>query len=213
MLQEGKTPGMARKKCVRIIAIDNDTAIKAVWTHNLQLNGKETTKSPHAGYIETTTLVPSGGRCVRRSGGVDLTTGTFTITDGELGDAKVIADSSTSLMWVNEFNPSNKACLAIHATKSEEYNTSKEFCQKLDYAGHADWRDPTSAELSNYVTKTNEAHIFIGFEAPCKALLARDNDSNSSISTRYDTTQAVGQVSPLAVPLTANIGLRCVRDN
>lgn len=213
MAQEGKTPGMARDNCNRVLGIDGDT-VSAVWTHRMSFDGKMN----YAGYTETSTLTPSGGRCVR--GEPDTSTRGLTLQTGELNDAKVVVDGT--LMWVNEFNKNNNACLAIHAESAakgisaeqaaDELNASKTFCGDLNYAGFDDWRDPTSDELSNYVTNTNEAHIFIGYEAPCKRLLARDGNVSKAISTRYDTAQpVVGTVSNLIEPLTSSIGLRCVR--
>jgi hypothetical protein len=203
MQQEGKIPGMARKGCVRIIAIDNNSSVSSVWTHNLA--------KAVAGYVDRGTIAPSGGRCVR--GKIDSSKGGFSFDVADLPDAKVIVDSH-SRMWVNEFVASNKACLAIHKDKPEEYNSSKTFCSKLDYAGFEDWRDPTAQELSTFVKESNEAHIFIGFEAPCKRLLARDVDGNeSAVTTRFDTNNPLGTIMPLEANLTSNIGLRCVRDN
>jgi hypothetical protein len=203
MQQEDKTPGMARKGCVRIIAIDNNTSVKAVWTRNLA--------KAVVGYIESETISPSGGRCVR--GKEDRSKGGFSFDEAKQSEAKVIIDSHNR-MWVNEFVASNKACLAIHKDKPDEYNSSKDFCAKLDYAGHDDWRDPTAQEVSTFVKESNEAHIFIGFEAPCKRLLARSIDGNESVvSTRFDKNKTLGTISPLEANLSSNIGLRCVRDN
>ena len=203
MQKENKTPGMARKGCIRILGVEEDnTTVKAVWTHIMN----------QPGLIETGNLTPSGGRCVR--GPIDHDTGTFSIQEIGADKDKVMVDTSKHLMWVNESVEHKKnACLAIHAG-TNEYDTSKTFCSQLNFAGFSDWRDPTSAELSNFIIKTNEAYLLPGYLAPCKALLARDSDgTEKSVSTRFDTTKPIGTVSPLAIPLTSNIGLRCVRDN
>jgi len=202
MKQEGKTPGMARSGCTRALSIDDNTTVKAVWTHNLN----------QPGLIETGTLTPSGGRCVR--GPVDTSTGNFSIREIGTEKDRVIVDTSKNLAWVNENNVSKYACLAIHFDKPEEYNTSKTFCSQLDHAGIGAgfWRDPTSAELSDFVKDTTAAHLLPGYEAPCKRLLARDADGEKAISTRFDTVKPLGEVSVLEQPLTSNIGLRCVTD-
>ncbi len=202
MKQEGKTPGMARKGCVRTLGVEEDNiTVKAVWTHIKN----------QPGLIETEKLTPAGGRCVR--GPIDRDSGTFLTREIGAQKDKVMVDTSKHLMWVNESISHKNACLAIHVD-TDGYNTSKTFCSQLNFAGFNDWRDPTTEELSNFVVKTNEAYILPGYKAPCKALLARDaNGSETSVSTRFDTSKPVGTASALKVPLTANIGLRCVRDN
>jgi len=58
-----------------------------------------------------------------------------------------------------------------------------------------------------------------GYLAPCKYLLARENDANKTehaISTRFNTNKALGSVNAFehnASQAPFNIGLRCVRDN
>ncbi len=205
MQQEGKTPGMARKGCTRTLGVESDGTVKAVWTHNMN----------QPGMIETSTLTPSGGRCVR--GPVDTSTGDFQLQElnGEAKD-RVIVDTSKNLMWVNESNKSKLACLAIHFDKPAEYNSSQTFCAALDHANFTDWRDPTPAEVSDFILRTtNDAHILPGYEAPCKKLLARTRDANGTIVTekevytRYNGSQ-LGEIGDLNIT-TSNIGLRCVR--
>ncbi len=207
MDQEGKIPGMARHGCSRTLAVDNNTTVKAIWTHNMQ----------QIGVIETDTLTPSGGRCV--SGPIDNSTGEFSIESKGATEDKIIVDKSKNLMWVNERDASKKACLAVHKDIPETYETSKGFCAALTHAGFSDWRDPHKDEVVNFIKRTNAVHILPGYEAPCNALLARDvnaSDTNqtieTSISTRFDKVLEIGTVSPLVVPLTSNIGLRCVRE-
>jgi len=134
----------------------------------------------------------------------------------EIGSTKdrVMVDTSKNLTWVNDNNFSKNACLAIHADVPEEYTTSQTFCSQLDYAGIGAglWRDPTSAELSNFVKDTNAASIVTGYAAPCQRLIARDTDGEKAISTRFDTVKPLGEVSVLEQPLASNIGLRCVSD-
>ncbi len=203
--------GMARKHCIRTLGIEDDnTTIKAVYTH-VQ---RETYKKAHlVGQINSSPLTPAGGRCVR--GPKDNSTGKLEIK--ELSGGRVIEDSTTAtkkLMWVNEYNPDKKACLAIHYTQPKEYDASKTFCQNLTYAGFSDWRDPTSTELSSFVKETNRVHIMPGYEAPCKKLLARDKDGNKRVDKEVYTS--FSSLTPGTIKdanLTkSNIGLRCVRD-
>ena len=201
--REGIAPGMARHGCTRTIGIEGDV-VKAVWTHMMNQPGR----------IDTGTLTPSGGRCVR--GPEDTSTGGFTLQEVGAAKDKVISDDT--LMWVNEADASKEACLAIRVSTPGvnplSYTESKTFCSALDHAGFTDWRDPTSAELSNFVIKTTEANLLPGYEAPCKRLLARSTDGNeSSIATRFETNSSLplGLVSPLETNLISNIGLRCVR--
>lgn len=204
MFQEGKTPGMARKGCTRTLGVESDGTVKAVWTHNMNQPGR----------IDESNLTPSGGRCVR--GDVDTTTGGFALQELTAEKDKVIVDTTTNLMWVNESNKSKKACLAIHFNIPSEYTESQNFCATLDHAGFTDWRDPTPDELSNFVIKTTQAHLLPGYEAPCKRVLARSSDGNeSAIATRFETNSSLplGTISPLEQNLTSNIGLRCVRPN
>ncbi len=199
---EGKHPGMARSGCIRNIAIDNNTTPKSVWTY----------LKPQPGFIEDTPLAPSGGRCVR--GAVNNSTGHFEIKSiGADNDDRVIVDTSKNLMWVNESRRSKKACLAIHSTSDTDYNESKTFCANLNFAGFTDWRDPTTAELADFVKETTKAYLLPGYEAPCKRLLATEqNGTRYAVSTRFDSKHAIGTESLLEIPITSNIGLRCVRE-
>ena len=204
MDQEGKIPGMARRGCSRTLGVDNGT-VKAIWTHNFPKPNKQ------PGFIETATLTPSGGRCVR--GPVDTNTGEFSINEVGATKDRVIVDSSKNLMWVNAYDKSKHACLAIHTDKPAEYDTSKGFCEALNHAGFTNWRAPSAAELTNFVKRTNAVHILPGYEAPCKALLAREsNGTETAISTRFDKSQPVGSNKAFVFG-SYNIGLRCVRPN
>ncbi len=211
--QEGIAPGMGKSHCVQTVAVDND-GLKAVWTRMKPSVNDVSREGVQAGFIDSTFDFPAGGRCVR--GEESDFAGDLISNVATQSEAKTIEDTETNLMWVNEFVADAKACLAIHYTNPEEYNTSKEFCQNLNYAGHDDWRDPTPEELSAYVNKSNEAHIFVGFEAPCAKLLARTRDDNGvivsekEVYTRYNGSK-LGEIADLNIT-NSNIGLRCVRE-
>jgi hypothetical protein len=226
MLQEGRIPGMGKKGCVQLVGVENGS-IKAVWTHNKHPNTPNPyPQGPYAGYIESDFGFPAGARCVSDNGKSDNSTGGFEIKNGGLNGAKTLiytTKDGKKLEWVNEFYANNKACLAIHANKPEEMNASKNFCENLNYGGFDDWRDPTSKELQEFVLETNKAHIYVGYEAPCGRLLARDNDGNATVDkyvvTRYGakpfksgSNKTVGDIFTLESPLKKNIGLRCVRE-
>ena len=212
--QEGIMPGMGKSNCVQTVAVDAGV-MKSVWTRRKPSVNDMSKIGVQAGFIDEDFAFPAGGRCVR--GSEDMTTRSLTSNNAKLSDAKTIEDADTNLMWVNEFRALNEGCLAIHSAVPAEYETSKDFCQKLgtekQYAGFSDWRDPTSAELSEYVNKTNAAHIFVGFEAPCKKLLARDDINGTIVEkevyTRYNGSK-LGEIADLN--LSTNIGLRCVRN-
>ena len=205
MQKEGITPGMARKSCLRTIAITEDNStVKSILTHNQKLTG----------LIKDAPIKPSGGRCVR--GEIYHYSGVLTLK--EILGGKVIEDDSNAshkLMWVSEYDSAKKACLAIHYNRVGDYNKSKDFCENLDYAGFNDWRDPNSKELSNFVKKSNEEYILPGYELSCKKLLARDIDGNKTVEkevyTRFDPSHEIGEIGDLNIS-KSNIGLRCVRD-
>jgi hypothetical protein len=211
MDQEDETVGMERKNCVRTLSIDGlNGTVKAVNTH-IAAMGKP--KLP--GLIIDDVLTPAGARCVR--GPIDDNIGSFSMLNNRAG-GKIIKDTTNpakTLTWVNEYDATKNACLAIHKDKPEELVKSKDFCEKLDYDGFTTWRNPTSAELSNFVIKTNEAHILPGYEAPCARLLAKDGNDSKVVYTRFDhnASHTLGGVDNLETNLTSNIGLRCVRDN
>ena len=198
---------MGKSACVQTVAIDNNKT-KVVWTRIQN----------QPGFIAEDYDFPAGGRCVR--GAVDNSTGEFTLSTIGDNSVGVIVDTTKHLMWISEHDASKKACLAVHAFKdaaktilAEDYNKSKGFCSALNDKFPSDtvWRDPTAAELENFVKRTNAVHILPGYEAPCKAVLARDaNGSETAISTRFDSTKTVGSKRAFE-PYKYNIGLRCVR--
>ncbi len=51
-----------------------------------------------------------------------------------------LTDTTTGLMWIHDYK---KVAKNIHEAKT--------ICAELQYAGHKDWRLPTSAELSQFV--------------------------------------------------------------
>ncbi len=214
--QEGIMPGMGKSGCVQTIAVDVDNGgLKSVWTRKKPSVNDATKLGVQAGFIDSEFAFPAGGRCVRGAKSQVSRSLISNDNEGKQGEDKTIEDTDTNLIWVNEFAASKKACLAIHHDKPADYNKSIDFCQNLTYAGSSDWRDPTPAELSAYVQKTNDEHIFIGFEAPCKKLLARERDANGTIIsekevyTRYNGSK-LAQISDFNS--STNIGLRCVHN-
>ncbi len=198
MVQEKKTPGMARTGCVRNLAIDSKNQLKSVWTHIKN----------QPGFIEDNPLSPSGGRCVR--GPIDNDTGIFTIKTKGTQNAKIIVDNNKNLMWVNDSDQNSQACLAIHS--QGDLDNAKNFCTTLNYAGFADWRDPTPQEISDFIKGTTNTYLLPGYKAPCKRLLGTENNGTKmAVSTRFDTNNPLGTIKVLETPLAAPIGLRCVR--
>ncbi len=208
MKREGKTPGMARKGCVRTLASDDNKTLKAVATHNESLYGK----------IYDFTSQPAGGRCVR--GPVDNSTGAYKFETKDGGHI-VLDDSNTThkLIWVSEFDKDKNACMAAHSLG--DYNKSIGFCEALDYAGFNDWRDPNSKELSSFIKGTTNANILPGYLAKCKKLIARDQEGNQTVErqvvTRFgeEANPKVGDIGAIiGFDLNKKIGfgLRCVRD-
>lgn len=124
----------------------------------------------------------------------------------------VMTDSATGKMWVSETAETNHGgCMAIH--NDEEYETGKSFCENLAFAGFSDWRTPDVSEMEDFILRTIDEEILPGYLAPCKTLLAKDdNDGNYvAIVTRYgdaEINRTAGDVEEVAY----NIGLRCVRD-
>ncbi len=222
MVQEQKKMGLGKDHCVQLLSEDNGT-IKAVWTEHKNFNNLTSALKPFAGYIDSQFAFPAGFKCVRGPEN-RINFSPFTVNLGKVGEAKTLTYTDSSgkkLMWVNEFNEANKACKAIHS--QADLNASKDFCQKLNYADFDDWRYPTSAELSEFIKKTNQAHLFVGYEAPCGRLLARDgNETNATLKyviTRYGaepikkgSTKSIGDIGKLEIPLAKPIGLRCVRE-
>jgi hypothetical protein len=124
----------------------------------------------------------------------------------------VITDSKKELMWVDEESSSKKGCLAVHGDREGDYTKSVSFCEELSFAGFDDWRDPTSDELYGFIMDTNALGIETGYLAPCKELLARDeNGYESVISTRFNDSKPLGAKREYT-PYEYNVGLRCVRD-
>ncbi len=225
MIQEGKKIGLGKKHCVQLVAQDNSGNIKSVWTQHKKFNGAPDRESqPFAGYIDSEFAFPAGFRCVRGPKN-RINFQPFVVDLGKIDENKTLTYTDSNgkkLMWVNEFNEANRACKAIHKN-TNELNESKDFCKNLNYAGHNDWRYPTSAELSEFIKETNKAHVFVGYEAPCGRLIARDDNATGStykfVVSRYGAkpinpngTSPIGTIKELEIPIEENIGLRCVRE-
>ncbi len=210
MYDEGKTPGMARRHCIRTLGLQGGKLV-SVTTHNV-------ISARLIGRIMDEPITPSGGRCVRGVAHNDSK-----VSAKKEDGVEVIVDTTGSkkLMWVSEFEPpkdGNASCLAIHYTKPEEYNQSKTFCENIRYAGFDDWRDPTTTELSRFVKESYRVHMIPGYLAPCNKLLARDKDGNKTVEKEVYTRFAIkklgkqpGEIADLNIS-NSNIGLRCVRE-
>lgn len=146
-----------------------------------------------------------------------------------------IGQISTGLMWVNELDASKEACLVVFG---DEYNVTvkdanlenaKTFCNQLDFASFKNWRTPTTAELSDYIKKTNEVNIETNYAGgkTCPQLLSINADTDvmdsinyRAVTTRFMDTQyfSIGTVrthtygADVDLASKYNVGLRCVRN-
>ena len=162
--------------------------------------------------------VENGGESVSDS--IDINVSDFTNFEIPSGDDQVLIQKSEQLMWVSDMDKTKQACLAIHAGNEAEFNTSKTFCQELNFAGKEDWRKPTVMEISFFITQTIAANILPAYYAPCQILIGTDGmDVDQAIITRYGVKNSFGNTGDTYSTANAaladgkNIGLRCVRDN
>ncbi len=217
MYDEGKTPGMARRHCIRTLGLQEGKLVP-VTTHIIATDGDPESVRLIGQIKSGDAITPAGGRCVRGISHDDSK-----VSPKDENGAQVIIDkidSNKPLMWVSEYTESKDvkpSCLAIHYDKPEEYNQSKTFCENISYAGFDDWRDPTPIELSKFVKETYRVHLLPGYLAPCIKLLARDQEGNKTIEKEVYTRFAIkkpgkqpGEIADLN--LSTNIGLRCVRE-
>jgi hypothetical protein len=133
-------------------------------------------------------------------------------------DDVVLIQKSTKLMWVNEPDVSKGKCKKIHkATFQKDFSEAKGFCKSSqfgNFAGHSNWRTPTSSELKTFIKATK--NMDVNYDAHCDKLLAlKDTQTNNESSdSSYTTISTRFNSLPIGTDLNSlkpNIGLRCVR--
>ena len=127
------------------------------------------------------------------------------VIPNKCGTNTVYEEADTMLMWQDEAytDAEDAAYKREHASgKAGSYQYAVNYCNALAYAGHSDWRLPTSDELVNVHRK--EGQVFANF---------RDSDFWSSTAARKDRYYVVYPADAYQFarkPSESNF-IRCVR--
>ena len=79
-----------------------------------------------------------------------------------------------------------------------------EYCETLEFAGHSDWRAPTSVEIADMIVNANRLDVQLNYRNPNCQFMAT---SDGFVQTENNINP--GEIVSSAV----NSGTRCMREN
>lgn len=166
--------------------------------------------------------VNAGVRCVRDGTATAPESMRFQFTRAADTDrsGRTLIDTTTNLQWINQttVDSSGDGCVSPMAVGPTEPAQADSRCNLQNFAGHSDWRAPTSAELAEIITATASVDgVALKYINPmCPAVVGTDGivrteNANAAVGT---TTQAGGSLgtSLSQLPTGAGAGVRCVRN-
>jgi hypothetical protein len=125
-------------------------------------------------------------------------------------------DNQTKLEWIGSIGTLSSACMPNMAADTEEteVEASKAHCENLTFAGHSDWRVPTSTENSDYIKAMQDAGITPYYlSSTCPRVIGVDNDTSAQAVNTHNA-DPVGAITPWSTFLEKDItsfGVKCVR--
>lgn len=139
---------------------------------------------------------------------LDFNTNTFSLVSAEprtrfstqtIGIDEVLTDNISKHSWVN----GSHACKINGDAAATATTDVVKHCESLDFAGHQDWRAPTSEEISEMIVNADKLGITLNYKNPdCQFMAASDGfvqtENNSEPGKKVETA--------------VNSGSRCVRD-
>ena len=173
--------------------------------------------------IATMQGVPAGVRCVRDGLEKAPNSVRFSarVANVANGGGETLIDNTAKLEWINDtaLDSRNEGCVSPANAGPIEPTQANAQCVNQQFAGHNDWRAPTSAELSTLITAAQMDGAQLKYlNAACPALVGTDGivrteNANSAASSAFPTAQA-GSIlaTSLANMNGVPAGVRCVRD-
>ena len=145
------------------------------------------------------------------------------------GGGEVLIDSTAKLSWINDTSIDSRGdgCVSPGAVGPIEPAKADELCKNQQFAGFTDWRAPTAAELSGFITNAEAAGVKMKYLNPvCPAVVGTDgfvrteNSGNPAVATVFPNSIAGeilksssgNQITTVAGLTGVPAGLRCVRN-
>jgi hypothetical protein len=130
---------------------------------------------------------------------------------------KVERDNQTKLEWIGSIGTLSSACMpnVVADAEETEVEASKAHCENLTFAGHSDWRVPTSAENSAYIKAMQDAGKTPYYlSSTCPRVIGVDSNTSAQVVNTHNS-DPVGAITPWSTFLESTItsfGVKCVRD-
>ena len=117
-----------------------------------------------------------------------------------VGVDEMLVDSINKRSWVNGSHACNiNADAAMTASMD-----AVAYCETLEFAGHSDWRAPTSAEIADMIVNADRLEVQLNYRNPnCQFMAASDG------FVQTENNSDPGKIVDSAV----NSGTRCMREN
>ncbi|MFC1611018.1 DUF1566 domain-containing protein [Myxococcota bacterium] len=143
-----------------------------LWTSSSFLNDFDPAEAGWAWYVDfnvgethkATKSLSNTVRCVRSGGGA--TADPRFARTAPVADEPVVFDAVTGLTWQGcPAGQRDLSCSTFAAGSFGTWSQGMAHCQSLDWAGHADWRLPSIAELDSLVDPSRDGLLAIDTEA------------------------------------------------
>lgn len=143
------------------------------------------------------------------------------------GGGELLVDSEKNLTWINDVQLDTRGdgCVSPAEAGPTEPSVANSRCENQQFGGFSDWRAPSSAELTEFITSTLAANVKMNYLiAGCPALVGTDgivrteNEGNPAVAVSFPNSNAgevLGAVLADLNPTGQNpvpAGVRCVRD-
>jgi hypothetical protein len=140
------------------------------------------------------------------------------VADAGNGGGEMLIDATTGLTWINDttLDTNRDGCVTPAATGPIPVATVNSRCNDQTYGGFNDWRGPTAAELTDFITSAVSEGATMKYLNPaCPALVATDGvvrTENANTALSAVTTGSVIGAALSDLPAGVGAGVRCVRS-
>ena len=117
-----------------------------------------------------------------------------------IGVDEMLVDSINKRSWVNGSHACN---INADAAMTASMDAVK-YCDTLEFAGHSDWRAPTSVEMADMIVNANRLDVQLNYRNPNCQFMAT---SDGFVQTENNSNP--GEI----VSSDVNSGTRCMREN
>lgn len=137
------------------------------------------------------------------------------------GGGEMLIDTASNLTWINDtsLDTNRDGCVSPGNAGPTEPAAANSRCDNQTYGGFNDWRAPTSAELTTFITSALDSNTTMKYLNPvCPALVATDGivrteNANPTAASAFPNAQAGDLLGTSLADLNGvSAGVRCVRD-